>query len=71
MGGEAQLCPPYELFPLCPYCGTAHWCPAEDARVGELRMQAVRRATTMSTMWWISVVVVLVLVVGAVALIFR
>src|SRR5438876_81115 len=21
MGGEAQLCPPYELFPLCPYCG--------------------------------------------------
>src|SRR5437667_625416 len=24
---KTGLCPPYELFPLCPYCGKAHWCP--------------------------------------------
>lgn len=42
-GSETTLCPPYELFPLCPYCGTARWCPAEDARVLELRKRAARR----------------------------
>jgi DNA-directed RNA polymerase subunit RPC12/RpoP len=42
---EASLCPPYELFPLCPYCGTARWCPAEDTRVQDLRERAARRET--------------------------
>ncbi len=68
--GETNLCPPYELFPLCPYCGTARWCPAEDMRVNELRAQAVRRATAMRTMW-ISVAVVLVLLVGVAAFVFH
>lgn len=69
--GEADLCPPYELFPLCPYCGTARWCPAEDARVSVLRTLAIRRAATIRTAMWISVAVVLVLVVGVVALVLR
>jgi hypothetical protein len=67
--GEADLCPPYELFPLCPYCGTARWCPAEDARVSVLRSLAVRRAAAVRAAMWISVAVVLVLVVGVVALV--
>src|SRR5947199_10552422 len=33
---KGGLCPPYELFPLCPYCGTARWCPAEEERVDKL-----------------------------------
>jgi DNA-directed RNA polymerase subunit RPC12/RpoP len=66
--GETELCPPYELFPLCPYCGTARWCPAEETRVSTLRELAVRRATILRGMW-ISVVIVLVLVVGVVALV--
>lgn len=69
--GEARLCPPYELFPLCPYCGTAHWCPSEDVRVNELRVEAMRRAAMTRTMWWISAVIVLVLVVGVMALVLR
>jgi|SRR5579859_1305857 len=36
------LCPPYALFPLCPACGAARWCPAEDIRVEELRRRAAR-----------------------------
>ncbi len=68
--GEVQLCPPYELFPLCPYCGTARWCPAEDARVSQLRVQADRRAAAIRTVW-ISVAVVLVLLVGVVAFVLR
>jgi len=68
--GEVQLCPPYELFPLCPYCGTARWCPAEDARVSQLRVQAARRAAAQRTMW-ISVAVVLVLLFGVVAFVFH
>lgn len=39
---NAGLCPPYELFPLCPFCGTAHWCPSEEARVSELRQRAAQ-----------------------------
>jgi hypothetical protein len=69
--GEAQLCPPYELFPLCPYCGTAHWCPSEEARVSALRVQAGRRAASMRAAMWISVAVVLILVVGVMALVLR
>ncbi len=42
--GNGALCPPYELFPLCPYCGASGWCPAEDVRVEHLRAQAARRA---------------------------
>jgi DnaJ domain len=45
--GDGALCPPYELFPLCPYCGAAGWCPAEDARVNTLRQQSARRAALL------------------------
>jgi hypothetical protein len=68
--GEAELCPPYELFPLCPYCGTAHWCPAEEVRVDELRVEAARRAEALRRVW-ISVAVVLVLLVGVAAFVLR
>lgn len=61
--GDDTLCPPYELFPLCPYCGTANWCPAEDERVAALRVKAARRAAIMQVVW-ISVVVVVVLLLG-------
>ncbi len=51
--GKAALCPPYELFPLCPYCGTAHWCPAEEARVSELRQSAAQNTLSarLSSAW--------------------
>ena len=42
--GDGGLCPPYELFPLCPYCGKAEWCPAEEARLWNVRDRAARRA---------------------------
>ncbi len=64
---EAELCPPYELFPLCPYCGTAHWSPAEDARVDKLRQRLARRAATWRFLV-ISVLMVVIVVVGVVAL---
>ncbi len=67
---DAVLCPPYELFPLCPYCGTARWCPAEDLRVNNLRVRAQRRAAIMRAVW-ISVAVMLVVAVGFVALMVR
>ncbi|WP_069804276.1 J domain-containing protein [Thermogemmatispora onikobensis] len=38
-----RLCPPYELFPLCPYCARSHWCPAEEARLERERAAAARR----------------------------
>lgn len=44
---KTGLCPPYELFPLCPYCGKAHWCPSEEHRVHELGIQAARRAAML------------------------
>ena len=65
--GDGTLCPPYELFPLCPYCGASHWCPAEDARVSALRTAAAKRAA-MLRMVWISVMVVALVVLGVVAL---
>jgi hypothetical protein len=34
---------PYELFPLCPCCGVARWCPAEEARLEALRRGGARR----------------------------
>ncbi len=63
----SELCPPYELFPLCPYCGTAHWCPAEETRVEELRVQAARRAAARR-MLMMSLVVVAIVVCGVLAL---
>lgn len=42
--GGGSLCPPYELFPLCPSCGKAGWCPAEEARLWNVRDRAARRA---------------------------
>lgn len=41
--GKKGLCPPYELFPLCPHCGAERWCPAENTRVEELRKRQARR----------------------------
>lgn len=51
--GKSALCPPYELFPLCPYCGTARWCPAEDERVSELRQRAAQNTLSarLSSAW--------------------
>lgn len=57
---EATLCPPYELFPLCPYCGTARWCPAEDRRVQELRERAARREALVRGVLIVIAIVVLV-----------
>jgi DnaJ-class molecular chaperone len=59
--GDAALCPPYELFPLCPYCGAASWCPAEEARLNALRIQTAHRIA-MQRLILISVAVVAVLV---------
>ncbi|MBV9231185.1 MAG: DnaJ domain-containing protein [Chloroflexi bacterium] len=42
--GDHALCPPYELFPLCPSCGKAQWCPAEEERLWHVRDRATRRA---------------------------
>ena len=41
--GDGSLCPPYELFPLCPSCGKAQWCPAEEERLWNVRDRAARR----------------------------
>src|SRR5205085_11475581 len=65
--GDGTLCPPYELFPLCPYCGSSGWCPAEDARVSTLRAQAARRAARLRVIL-ISIAVVVILVLGVVAI---
>lgn len=65
--GDGALCPPYELFPLCPYCGGSGWCPAEDARVSILRAQAAHRAAVLRVVL-LSVAVVVVLILGVVAL---
>jgi hypothetical protein len=62
---DGALCPPYELFPLCPYCGTAHWCPAEDIRVHDLRQKAAEQAARVR-MVWIGVMVFAVVIVSAV-----
>jgi hypothetical protein len=42
--GNGALCPPYELFPLCPSCGKARWCPAEEERLWNVRDKAARKA---------------------------
>jgi hypothetical protein len=61
------LCPPYELFPLCPYCGAAHWCPAEEKRAHELRQRAAYRETLMRLIM-IGVVLALLVAIGLVTL---
>jgi hypothetical protein len=67
-GNTSDLCPPYELFPLCPYCGTARWCPAEDTRVKNLRQRATRRAAMLRVVW-MSAIVVAVIFLGVIALV--
>lgn len=62
-----DLCPPYELFPLCPYCGKAHWSQAEEERVGELREQAAQRATVTRLLLF-GVLLVTVAIIGALIL---
>ena len=42
--GDGARCPPYALFPLCPSCGKAEWCPAEEERLWHVRDRAARRA---------------------------
>ena len=42
--GDSKLCPHYELFPLCPSCGKAEWCPAEEERLWNVRDRAAKRA---------------------------
>lgn len=66
-GNKTGLCPPYELFPLCPYCGTARWCPAEDARVDDLRQRQAKR-DAMMRMVWIGVTLFAIIILGVVAL---
>jgi hypothetical protein len=61
------LVPPYELFPLCPYCGTARWCPAENSRVDELRGRQAKRDALMRLLW-IGVTVCAIVVLGVLAL---
>jgi curved DNA-binding protein CbpA len=61
------LCPPYELFPLCPYCGASRWCPAEDARLLDLRIRAAQRAALLR-LALISAVAAAVIIAGVVAL---
>lgn len=63
--GEADLCPPYELFPLCPYCAVSGWCPAEDVRVQILRKKAERKAAILRFVW-LTLAVVAIIAVGAV-----
>jgi hypothetical protein len=63
----SDLCPPYELFPLCPYCGVAHWCPEEEMRVSHLRASLARKAALMRWLW-ISITLCVILVLGMFAL---
>ena len=61
------LCPPYELFPLCPYCGTAHWSPAEETRVGELRQHAQQRSLVLRFAW-ITIAMFAIILLGMVVI---
>jgi hypothetical protein len=64
---KTGLCPPYELFPLCPYCGKAHWCPSEEGRVRELRRRTARRVAMVRAAVIVGAIVVLVMI-GALVL---
>ena len=63
--GASNLCPPYELFPLCPYCATAGWCPAENTRVQILRQHAERKALILRAVWLL-LAIVIIIAIGAV-----
>ncbi|GAC1378441.1 MAG: hypothetical protein NVS4B7_01980 [Ktedonobacteraceae bacterium] len=65
--GDGALCPPYELFPLCPYCNASGWCPVEDARVHVLRARADRRAA-LTHLIWFGLTIMLVIVLSVVAI---
>jgi curved DNA-binding protein CbpA len=70
MYGKNALCPPYELFPLCPYCGASGWCPVENARVAEQRAQSARHAALIRLILiGIIVVVGLLVLMAAVGII--
>lgn len=56
------LCPPYELFPLCPSCNRSHWCPAEDQRVAILRAEAARKEAISRALWFLVIVAVVVII---------
>ncbi|MBV8822552.1 MAG: DnaJ domain-containing protein [Ktedonobacteraceae bacterium] len=66
--GGIALCPPYELFPLCPYCGVAHWCPAEDERVSDLRARARHRAAVIRVAF-ITSMTILIVIIGSLLLV--
>ncbi len=68
--GNRKLCPPYELFPLCPYCAGSNWCPAENQRVEHLREETARQQNIMLGLRFILLVGILlaILVVGALVL---
>jgi hypothetical protein len=61
--GGGQLYNPYELFPLCPNCRRSQWCPAENARIDDLRAAAARRRAIL----WMSVFAIALLVIGIMA----
>jgi hypothetical protein len=67
---EDELCPPYELFPLCPYCGRSHWCTAEDTRVNTLRQRAAVRVIQRRLFWTALLLVLLVGLLTGVLFIF-
>ncbi len=62
-----DLCHPYELFPLCPYCGRARWSPAEEARISELQRRRMRRSRRLRLVG-ICLALVLVVIGGALML---
>jgi hypothetical protein len=64
---STDLCQPYELFPLCPYCGSARWSPAEDARVAELQRHLALRSAMLRLLAVCAVLIVIVMV-GAIML---
>jgi hypothetical protein len=64
---KQSLCPPYELFPLCPYCGAAYWCPAEDERVSNLGTRVRHRAAAMRVAF-IACVTILIVIMGSLLL---
>jgi len=58
---QGALCHPYELFPLCPYCGSSHWCPAEDRRVNMLQKQVGTYAALRRLLWIVGIMAVLLI----------
>jgi len=67
-GNGTGMCPPYELFPLCPYCGTARWCPAEDVRVHALRLEAQQQAALRRKIW-LGIAIAFVIAMGIIAVV--